>query len=68
MATQKQIDAAHANGALSRGPKTPEGKARSARNATRHGLLSKIVLLDNEGREGFQELFENYTRRFGPLE
>jgi hypothetical protein len=56
MATDKQIAAARANGARSRGPKTPEGKARSARNATRHGDLSRTVLLKGESREGFEQL------------
>ena len=31
MSSQKRIDASRANGTLSRGPKTPEGKARSSR-------------------------------------
>ena len=38
MATDRQIAANRRNGALSRGPRTPEGRARSSRNALRHGL------------------------------
>ena len=38
MATDKQIAANRRNGSLGRGPKTSAGKARSSRNALKHGL------------------------------
>ena len=48
MPTDKQKAASRANGARSRGPKTPEGKARSARNSLNHGLLARAILLEGE--------------------
>ena len=38
MATNRQIAANRRNGSLGRGPKTSAGKARSSRNALKHGL------------------------------
>ena len=38
MATDRQIAANRRNGSLGRGPRTSAGKARSSRNALKHGL------------------------------
>lgn len=53
MATLKQIEAARRNGALSRGPVTDAGKARSRENAAKHGIYSKAVVLHNEDPETY---------------
>ena len=68
MISEKRSQAARANGARSRGPITPEGKAISSRNAMRHGLLAKTILLSNENPERFAELFHFHTGRFGPVD
>ncbi len=66
MTTPAQQAASRSNGARSRGPKTAAGKSRSSRNALRHGLLAKTTVLENESREGFEELLRQHIRRIAP--
>jgi hypothetical protein len=67
MISQKRLLANRANGALSRGPKTPEGKARS-RGALRSRRLADCTVLGNESRDAFQDLFNFHVDCFSPLD
>jgi hypothetical protein len=51
--SQRQIEANRRNARLSTGPKTPEGKARAARNRSLHGLRSRNLLLPTEDPNEF---------------
>jgi hypothetical protein len=66
--SEKRLAANRANGALSRGPITPEGKARSSQNATKHGLQSNLVVLRNENKEAYQTVLQSYYDRFKPVD
>jgi hypothetical protein len=66
--SEKRLAANRANGALSRGPITPEGKARSSQNAIKHGLQSNIVVLRNENKEAYQSVLQSYYDRFKPVD
>ena len=58
---------ARINGAKSRGPKTAEGKSRSALNAVKHGRYAvNAIVLSNEDAEAFEELIAAYVRRVQP--
>lgn len=48
MTTERQVAANRRNARLSTGPRTGEGKAIVAGNATRHGLLSAKALVEGE--------------------
>jgi hypothetical protein len=61
-----KAEAARANGAKSRGPATPEGRAKSSSNSLRHGLSAKSVLLPAESHEQFQLLLDAHIQQFHP--
>jgi len=59
--------ASRRNGAQSRGPKTPEGKARSAQNALKHGLRAqKFVVVGDEKAAAFAALEAALTDELAP--
>ena len=63
MSTLPAIDRAdinRANAQHSTGPRTPDGKARSSRNALRHGLSSHNAVLPFEDQDAYQQ----HCRRF----
>ena len=62
MATDRQLQANLENAKKSTGPRTPEGKERSSKNALRHGLLAADSVIPGEDPADFDRhltLFEN---------
>jgi hypothetical protein len=66
MATPAQVLANKANAQLSTGPRTPEGRARSAANSTSHGLSAAFRVLPHEDQEDFDELVEDLVKEHEP--
>ena len=61
MSTQKQREANPRNAQFSSGPKTPEGKATSARNAFKHGFCADDATLHDDP-ETSQQIADRVTR------
>jgi hypothetical protein len=64
-------DSARTNGAKSRGPSTPAGRARSSQNSLKHGLNSAAIVLPSEDPSEFANLLAAYTAHLqphGPIE
>ena len=62
MSTPAQRDANRRNAQRSTGPKSPEGKARSARNATTHGIFCRDICLDGESEAEFVDRLTRLNR------
>jgi hypothetical protein len=66
MASPAQILANRGNAQLSTGPRTPEGKHASARNATRHGLTGTQIVIPGEDAAAYEELREGMCQSHKP--
>ena len=66
MPTNAQIKANGKNAKKSTGPRSEEGKARSAKNALKHGLLARDTVLPGEDPADFDRQFSalDETRRY----
>ena len=51
MTTEKQLAANRQNASKSTGPTTNKGKASSSKNAIKHGILSRHLLLSTESKK-----------------
>ena len=51
------------------GPTSPEGRAKSARNATTHGLCAETLILPYENEDAWHQLFESWLDEYqNPVE
>ena len=66
MASTAQIIANQANAKHSTGPLTPEGKARTAQNALRHGLTAKHLVIREDEREEFAQFQRSLLAELAP--
>lgn len=66
MSSPAQVLANRQNAARSTGPKSPEGKAASSRNATRHGLTGVFHVLPHEDPAEFEPIAAAVRHEFRP--
>src|SRR5690349_4791429 len=66
MISRKKRKANRANGALSRGPVTAEGKKRSSMNALKHGILAQNVIVGRESEEAFNTVLTEHLLALAP--
>jgi hypothetical protein len=68
VSTPARAEASRRNGRRTRGPTTGEGKARSSRNAVRHGILTDDVCAHDsrEQRDNFAALLDQLRSELAP--
>jgi hypothetical protein len=66
MAAERQVQANRANALKYTGPKTPEGKRISSKNAILYGLASGTVVLKGESMRRFKDLAAALIPHFQP--
>ena len=66
MSSKRRFAANRRNAQHSTGPKTPEGKAASAQNATSHGLSSSFAVLPHEDPSAYVQLLATLQKEITP--
>ncbi len=67
MSTLSKAKINRLNALKSTGPKTKQGKLIVATNATKHGILSKKLLLEGENPVEFVQLMEGLSQHLRPV-
>lgn len=65
--TYKQQKANQLNAQQSTGPTSPEGKAASSKNSTKHGLFAKCALMPGDDLEEYKSLLVMLHEEFNPI-
>ena len=65
--TKFRADINRENAKKSTGPRTPEGKARSRFNATRHRLTGQVTLLPEDDFNSYNKLLADFTHEYLPV-
>ncbi len=66
MTSERQISANRLNALQSKGPRTSEGRAVSRRNALKHGLTARSLVIDGEHPKQFEELRTDLIHAYMP--
>ena len=66
MASDRRISANRRNAQMSTGPRSADGRARSAQNAVTHGLTARRALLADENAAEFEKFRDEMQRHFCP--
>jgi hypothetical protein len=64
--SEKQLNANRQNAKKSTGPKTEEGKKRSALNGSRHNLTGAAYVMSDEDRQAFDKFCAPFIASFNP--
>ncbi len=65
VAIERSGSSAHSN-SKALGPRTQQGKQKSSRNATKHGLFSKVIILETESKARYEELLAGLRETLKP--
>ena len=68
MASESQTAANRRNAQKSTGPKTPEGKAASRRNALRHGLTAEQIVIFDESADDYAAYAGDMRTAYAPAD